>query len=131
MVSAGGTREPLDPVRFLGNRSSGRQGYALARAALARGAEVTLIAANAALADPAGAKVVRVGTAEELRQAVLEAAPNADAIVMAAAVADFRPANRSTSQDQEGRRRPGPDRAGPQRRHPRRDLCRPATRRAR
>jgi phosphopantothenoylcysteine decarboxylase/phosphopantothenate--cysteine ligase len=97
VVSAGGTREPLDPVRFLGNRSSGRQGYALARAALARGAEVTLIAANAALSDPAGAKVVRVGTAEELRSAVLEAARNADAVVMAAAVADFRPVSRSAS----------------------------------
>jgi phosphopantothenoylcysteine decarboxylase / phosphopantothenate---cysteine ligase len=97
VVSAGGTREPLDPVRFLGNRSSGRQGYALARAALARGAEVTLIAANTALGDPAGAKVVRVRTAEELRQAVLEAAPSADAIVMAAAVADFRPVARSAS----------------------------------
>jgi phosphopantothenoylcysteine decarboxylase/phosphopantothenate--cysteine ligase len=97
LVSAGGTREPLDPVRFLGNRSSGRQGYALARAALARGAEVTVISANVSLADPAGAKVVRVGTAEELRQAVLEAAPSADAVVMAAAVADFRPAARSSS----------------------------------
>jgi phosphopantothenoylcysteine decarboxylase/phosphopantothenate--cysteine ligase len=97
VVSAGGTREPLDPVRFLGNRSSGRQGFALARAALARGAEVTLIAANAALADPAGAKVVRVGTAEELRAAVIEVAPSADAVVMAAAVADFRPELRATS----------------------------------
>jgi phosphopantothenoylcysteine decarboxylase/phosphopantothenate--cysteine ligase len=97
VVTAGGTREPLDPVRFLGNRSSGRQGFALARAALARGAEVTLIAANAALYDPAGAKVVRVGTAEELRQAVLEAATSADAVVMAAAVADFRPVTRSSS----------------------------------
>jgi phosphopantothenoylcysteine decarboxylase/phosphopantothenate--cysteine ligase len=97
VVSAGGTREPLDPVRFLGNRSSGRQGYALARAALARGAEVTLISANAALPDQAGAKVVRVGAAEDLRRAVLEAAPSADAVVMAAAVADFRPAERSAS----------------------------------
>ncbi|HTR68902.1 MAG TPA: bifunctional phosphopantothenoylcysteine decarboxylase/phosphopantothenate--cysteine ligase CoaBC [Mycobacteriales bacterium] len=97
LVTAGGTREPLDPVRFLGNRSSGRQGYALARAALARGAEVTLVSANVALADPAGAKLVRVGTAEELRSAVLEAAPSADAIVMAAAVADFRPASRAGS----------------------------------
>jgi phosphopantothenoylcysteine decarboxylase/phosphopantothenate--cysteine ligase len=97
LVSAGGTREPLDPVRFLGNRSSGRQGFALARAALARGAEVTLVAANAALPDPAGAKVVRVSTAEEMRAAVLEAAPSADAIVMAAAVADFRPESRATS----------------------------------
>jgi phosphopantothenoylcysteine decarboxylase/phosphopantothenate--cysteine ligase len=92
VVSAGGTREPLDPVRFLGNRSSGRQGYALATTAVARGAEVTVVAANVTLPDPAGAKVVRVGTAEELRAAVLEAAAGADAVVMAAAVADFRPA---------------------------------------
>ena len=95
VVSAGGTREPLDPVRFLGNRSSGRQGYALARAALARGAEVTLVAANVSLPDPAGAKVVRVGTAAEMRDAVREAATTADAVVMVAAVADFRPATRS------------------------------------
>jgi phosphopantothenoylcysteine decarboxylase / phosphopantothenate---cysteine ligase len=95
VVSAGGTREPLDPVRFLGNRSSGRQGYALARTAAARGAEVTLVAANVALPDPAGVKVVRVGTAEELRTAVVEAAGHADAVVMAAAVADFRPASRA------------------------------------
>src|SRR3954462_7765866 len=95
VVSAGGTREPLDPVRYLGNRSSGKQGYALARTAAARGAEVTLVAANVALPDPAGVKVVRVGTAEELRAAVLEAATYADAVVMAAAVADFRPAGRA------------------------------------
>ncbi|MFD1831408.1 MULTISPECIES: bifunctional phosphopantothenoylcysteine decarboxylase/phosphopantothenate--cysteine ligase CoaBC [Streptomyces] len=93
VVSAGGTREPLDPVRFLGNRSSGRQGYALARTAVARGARVTLVAANTALADPAGADVVRVGTAVQLREAVLKAAADADAVVMAAAVADFRPAD--------------------------------------
>jgi len=92
VVSAGGTREPLDPVRFLGNRSSGRQGYALAATALARGAEVTLVAANVALPDPPGAEVVRVTTAEEMRRAVLVAAAAADAVVMAAAVADFRPA---------------------------------------
>jgi phosphopantothenoylcysteine decarboxylase/phosphopantothenate--cysteine ligase len=97
VVSAGGTREALDPVRFLGNRSSGRQGYALAMTAVARGAEVTLISANVALADPAGAKVVRVGSADELRIAVLEAATNADAVVMAAAVADFRPVTMSAS----------------------------------
>lgn len=92
VVSAGGTREPLDPVRYLGNRSSGKQGYALARAAVARGARVTLISANSDLADPAGADVVRVGTAVQLREAVLKAAADADAVVMAAAVADFRPA---------------------------------------
>jgi phosphopantothenoylcysteine decarboxylase / phosphopantothenate---cysteine ligase len=91
VVSAGGTREYLDPVRFLGNRSSGLQGYALARAAVARGAEVTLVAANVALADPAGAKVVRVETTEQLRSEVLAAAVSADVVVMAAAPADFRP----------------------------------------
>jgi phosphopantothenoylcysteine decarboxylase/phosphopantothenate--cysteine ligase len=95
VVSAGGTREPLDPVRYLGNRSSGRQGYALARTAAARGAEVTLVSANVSLPDPAGVKIVRVGTAEELRAAVVEAAESADAVVMAAAVADFRPAVRA------------------------------------
>ncbi|MFS3129179.1 bifunctional phosphopantothenoylcysteine decarboxylase/phosphopantothenate--cysteine ligase CoaBC [Nocardioides sp. Bht2] len=91
VVSAGGTREYLDPVRFLGNRSSGRQGYALARAALARGAEVTLVAANVELPDPAGVKVVHVSTTAELRSAVVEASAWADAVVMAAAPADFRP----------------------------------------
>ena len=107
VVSAGGTREPLDPVRFLGNHSSGRQGYALARAALARGARVTLVAAHTDdLPDPAGVEVVRVGTTGELREAVLAAvagtgvpgAPGdgpADAVVMAAAPADFRVATAS------------------------------------
>ena len=95
MVSAGGTREYLDPVRFLGNRSSGLQGYALARAAAARGAKVTLVAANTALSDPAGVDVVRVETTEQLREAVLTAAATADAVVMAAAPADFRPTSRS------------------------------------
>lgn len=92
VISAGGTREPLDPVRYLGNRSSGKQGYALARTAVARGARVTLIEANTGLPDPAGADVVRAGTAVQLREAVLEAAAGADVVVMAAAVADFRPA---------------------------------------
>ncbi|OHV33617.1 MULTISPECIES: bifunctional phosphopantothenoylcysteine decarboxylase/phosphopantothenate--cysteine ligase CoaBC [Pseudofrankia] len=92
VVSAGGTREHLDPVRFLGNSSSGRQGYALARAALARGARVTVVAANVALPDPAGATVVRVTSALDLRDAVHAAAASADVVVMAAAVADFRPA---------------------------------------
>jgi phosphopantothenoylcysteine decarboxylase / phosphopantothenate---cysteine ligase len=92
VITAGGTREPLDPVRFLGNRSSGKQGYALARTAAARGARVTLIAANVTLPDPAGADVVRIGTTEELRKATVEAAAGADAVVMAAAPADFRPA---------------------------------------
>ncbi|MEV6782286.1 bifunctional phosphopantothenoylcysteine decarboxylase/phosphopantothenate--cysteine ligase CoaBC [Streptomyces sp. NPDC051098] len=92
VVSAGGTREPLDPVRYLGNRSSGKQGYALARTAAARGARVTLIEANTGMPDPAGCDVVHVGTAVQLREAVLKAAADADAVVMAAAVADFRPA---------------------------------------
>ncbi|MFD7895026.1 bifunctional phosphopantothenoylcysteine decarboxylase/phosphopantothenate--cysteine ligase CoaBC [Streptomyces sp. NPDC059743] len=92
VVSAGGTREPLDPVRYLGNRSSGKQGFALARTAAARGARVTLIEANTGMADPTGVDVVHVGTAVQLREAVLKAAAEADAVVMAAAVADFRPA---------------------------------------
>lgn len=91
VVSAGGTREYLDPVRFLGNRSSGLQGYALARAAAARGAHVTLVSANVSLPDPAGASVVRVETTEQLRDAVVSATATADAVVMAAAPADFRP----------------------------------------
>ncbi|MBF4137561.1 MULTISPECIES: bifunctional phosphopantothenoylcysteine decarboxylase/phosphopantothenate--cysteine ligase CoaBC [Streptomyces] len=105
VVSAGGTREPLDPVRFLGNRSSGKQGYALARTAAARGARVTLLSANAALPDPAGVDVVHVTTAMELRDAVRQAAGTADAVVMAAAVADFRPAAYATGKikKQEGK----------------------------
>jgi phosphopantothenoylcysteine decarboxylase/phosphopantothenate--cysteine ligase len=91
VVSSGGTREHLDPVRFLGNRSSGRQGHALAAAALARGAEVTLVAANASVPAPAGATVVEVTSAAELEAAVVAAAVDADVVVMAAAVADFRP----------------------------------------
>ncbi|MFD6533576.1 bifunctional phosphopantothenoylcysteine decarboxylase/phosphopantothenate--cysteine ligase CoaBC [Streptomyces sp. NPDC060184] len=96
VVSAGGTREPIDPVRYLGNRSSGKQGYALARTAVARGARVTLVEANTGLPDPAGADVVHVGTAVQLREAVLKAAADADAVVMAAAVADFRPSAYAT-----------------------------------
>ncbi|WP_432975476.1 bifunctional phosphopantothenoylcysteine decarboxylase/phosphopantothenate--cysteine ligase CoaBC [Dactylosporangium sp. CA-233914] len=97
VVTAGGTREPIDPVRFIGNRSSGKQGYAIARAAVARGARVTLVAANVALPDPAGADVVRVETTEQLRTAVVAAAKGADAVVMAAAPADFRPASFAAS----------------------------------
>ncbi|MEW1693182.1 bifunctional phosphopantothenoylcysteine decarboxylase/phosphopantothenate--cysteine ligase CoaBC [Streptomyces sp. NPDC091265] len=96
VISAGGTREPLDPVRYLGNRSSGKQGYALARTAVARGARVTLVEANTGLPDPSGADVVRAGTAVQLREAVLKAAQDADVVVMAAAVADFRPAEYAT-----------------------------------
>jgi phosphopantothenoylcysteine decarboxylase/phosphopantothenate--cysteine ligase len=92
VVSAGGTREPLDPVRFLGNRSSGKQGYALAEVAAARGAEVTLVSANVALPVPEGVRLVRVQTAVELGEAVAKAAQDCDVVVMAAAVADYRPA---------------------------------------
>jgi phosphopantothenoylcysteine decarboxylase / phosphopantothenate---cysteine ligase len=93
LVSAGGTREALDPVRFLGNRSSGRQGYALASAAAARGAQVDLVSANVDLPHPAGVSVVSVTTAAELKDAVLGRSARADAVVMAAAVADFRPSS--------------------------------------
>jgi phosphopantothenoylcysteine decarboxylase/phosphopantothenate--cysteine ligase len=93
VVSAGGTREPLDPVRFLGNRSSGKQGYALAAVAAARGAQVTLISANVALPVPEGVTLVPVQTAVELGEAVAKAAQDSDAVVMAAAVADYRPAH--------------------------------------
>lgn len=97
VVSAGGTREYLDPVRFLGNRSSGLQGYALARTAAARGAEVTLVAANTTLPDPAGVKVVKVVTTAELQEQVVAASATADAVVMAAAPADFRPSSYADS----------------------------------
>jgi len=93
VISAGGTREALDPVRFLGNASSGRQGYALAAVAAARGARVTLISANAELPDPSAVDLVRVRSALDLRDAVHKAAEDADVVVMAAAVADFRPAS--------------------------------------
>jgi phosphopantothenoylcysteine decarboxylase/phosphopantothenate--cysteine ligase len=91
LISAGGTREPIDPVRFLGNASSGRQGYSLASVAAARGATVRLVAANVDRPDPAGTEVTRVGTAAELREMMLKFADEADVIVMNAAVADFRP----------------------------------------
>ncbi len=91
VISAGGTREPLDPVRFLGNRSSGRQGYALALVAAARGADVTLVAANVALDPPPGVALVEVGDARDLETAMVKHAAGADVVVMAAAVADFRP----------------------------------------
>ena len=104
VVSAGGTREEIDPVRFIGNWSTGTQGYALARTAVARGAEVIVVAANVALPDPAGAKVTRVVSARDMQDAVTAAAApggngvhggGADAVVMAAAVADYRPQSRN------------------------------------
>jgi phosphopantothenoylcysteine decarboxylase/phosphopantothenate--cysteine ligase len=94
LITAGPTREPLDPVRFLSNRSSGRMGYALAEAARRRGAEVDLVSGPVALAPPAGVRMVRVETAEEMRQATLQLLPGADVVVLAAAVADYRPAER-------------------------------------
>jgi phosphopantothenoylcysteine decarboxylase / phosphopantothenate---cysteine ligase len=95
LVTAGGTREPIDSVRFLGNSSSGRMGFALAAAAKARGARVTLVAANVSLPDPAGVAVRRVATADELREACEQAFPACDVLLMAAAVADFRPSTRA------------------------------------
>jgi phosphopantothenoylcysteine decarboxylase/phosphopantothenate--cysteine ligase len=92
IVTAGGTQEPIDPVRAISNRSSGKQGFALAQAALDRGAGVTLISGVTALDAPVGARRVDVCTAEEMLQAVLAAIPGADALLMAAAVADFKPA---------------------------------------
>lgn len=98
LVTAGGTREPLDPVRFIGNRSSGKQGYAIARVAAQRGAEVTLIAGHTVgLPDPAGVEVVHISSAAQLQDAVTKHAPAAEALIMAAAVADFRPAHVATS----------------------------------
>lgn len=91
IVTAGGTREPLDPVRFLSNRSSGKQGYALAQAALDYGAEVILISAPTPISPPKGTQVIPVETAEQMLQAVMDHAENMDALIMAAAVADFKP----------------------------------------
>jgi len=92
LVTAGGTREPIDEVRYVGNRSSGRMGLALASRAAARGAEVTLIAANVALEPPAGVETLRVTTAAELAASCSDAFPRCDVLLMAAAVSDFRPA---------------------------------------
>ena len=91
VVTAGGTQEPIDPVRYVGNRSSGKMGYALAEAARDRGAKVTLVTAPTSLPDLIGVDVVRVGTAQEMHQAVRNVAVQADALIMAAAVADYRP----------------------------------------
>jgi phosphopantothenoylcysteine decarboxylase/phosphopantothenate--cysteine ligase len=95
LVTAGGTREPVDAVRYLGNRSSGKMGYAVARQAARRGAEVVLVSGPSALATPSGVRRVDVGTALEMRDAVLREATDADVVVKAAAVADFRPAEAS------------------------------------
>ena len=104
LVSAGGTREPLDPVRYLGNRSSGRQGYAIAQAALDAGASVTLISTVEGLPLPVGAEAVRVETAAEMRTETLTRADDVDVLVMAAAVADFQPATRAPQKIKRGQR---------------------------
>jgi phosphopantothenoylcysteine decarboxylase/phosphopantothenate--cysteine ligase len=91
VVTAGPTWEPIDAVRFVGNRSTGRMGFAVAREAFGRGADVTLVVGPGTVEPPDGPRVVRVATAEEMRLAVLEAAEEADGVIMAAAVADFRP----------------------------------------
>jgi phosphopantothenoylcysteine decarboxylase/phosphopantothenate--cysteine ligase len=107
VVSAGGTREPLDPVRFLGNRSSGKQGYALARLAAQRGAHVTLIAGHTnGLQTPAAVDLVQVSTAEQMRVAVGKHALDADAVIMAAAVADFRPTSMAATKIKKGAQQP-------------------------
>ena len=108
LISAGGTREELDPVRFLGNWSTGTQGYAFARSAVARGAAVTVVAANVELPDPVGAKIIRTVSARDMHAAMLAAAPQADAIVMTAAVADFRPADRAGQKIKKDGRLPAP-----------------------
>jgi phosphopantothenoylcysteine decarboxylase/phosphopantothenate--cysteine ligase len=108
VVSAGGTREEIDPVRFIGNWSTGTQGYALARTAVARGAEVIVVAASVALPDPAGAKVTRVVSAREMQDTVMAAAAGADAVVMAAAVADYRPQVRSAAKTKKDGQPPEP-----------------------
>lgn len=102
VVSAGGTQEPIDPVRFVSNRSSGKMGYALAAAARDRGAAVTLVTAPTALRAPGGVDVVHVQTAVEMRDAILEAAGAADALIMAAAVADYRPSTAASSKIKKG-----------------------------
>ena len=103
LVAAGPTREPLDPVRFLSNRSSGRMGFALARAARLRGARVTLVLGPGTAPPPPGCEVLPVETAREMRSAVLREAPGCDAALMAAAVADYRPAEPAAEKTKSGR----------------------------
>ena len=102
LVTAGGTREPLDPIRYIGNRSSGKQGYAIARAASRRGADVTLILANSELPDPSGVNCVRVNTAQEMFEQVDKAFDACDLLVMSAAVADAKPSQVSQSKIKKG-----------------------------
>lgn len=102
LVTAGGTREPLDPIRFIGNRSSGKQGYAIARAASRRGADVTLILANSELPNPSGIRCVRVNTAEEMYAQVEKEFDTCDVLVMSAAVADAKPSQVSQTKIKKG-----------------------------
>jgi phosphopantothenoylcysteine decarboxylase / phosphopantothenate---cysteine ligase len=102
LVTAGGTREPLDPIRYIGNRSSGKQGYAIARAASRRGADVTLILANSELPDPSGIRCVRVSTAQEMFSQVEKEFDLCDVLVMSAAVADAKPSQISQSKIKKG-----------------------------
>lgn len=102
LVTAGPTREPIDPVRYLSNPSTGKMGFALARAAARRGAEVLLVTGPSSLPDPVGVRVVRITTAAEMAGAVLEAAPSQDAFVASAAVSDYRPRERAASKKKKG-----------------------------
>jgi phosphopantothenoylcysteine decarboxylase/phosphopantothenate--cysteine ligase len=102
LITAGGTREPIDPVRFIGNRSSGKMGYALARAAIDRGADVKIISANVSLDFPKEADVEVANTASKMKEAVLKNYKSADIVIMTAAVADFRPAREAESKIKEG-----------------------------
>ena len=104
LISAGGTQENIDPVRYIGNRSSGKQGYALGDVAAQRGAKVTIVAgATDALDPPSGAEVIKVGSTREMKQAMAERAPEADVVIMAAAVADFRPEAEASTKLKKGK----------------------------
>lgn len=103
LITAGPNREPLDPVRYISNRSSGKMGYALARAGLRRGAEVTLISGPTELEPPSGARLVRVTTAEEMRHAVLKEFDRCTSVIMAAAVTDYRPVDRANNKIKRGK----------------------------
>jgi phosphopantothenoylcysteine decarboxylase/phosphopantothenate--cysteine ligase len=103
LITAGPSREPLDPVRYISNRSSGKMGYALARAALRRGAEVVLVSGPSAIEPPSAVRLIPVNTAAEMRRAVLEQFPECTAVIMAAAVADYRPVDASSNKLKRGK----------------------------
>ena len=102
VVTAGGTQEPIDPVRYIGNRSSGKMGYAIAEAARDRGAKVTLVTAPTALSDPTGMEVIYIESVKEMKEAVGKACANTDALIMAAAPADYVPKSRATQKIKKG-----------------------------